>query len=285
MKKLLSFLLCLCISVSVYAHECKGIAPKNNLWIGTEDKSASMTEPEFLAIVSKVEKQYSDVVKAKGAKLIMENAWEDGTVNAYADQDSEGWHVHMFGGLARHPLTTNDGFALVVCHELGHHLGGAPKYGGGNDWASNEGQADYWATVKCAKKIFENDDNIAIVAKMVIDAEAIKQCELVYKSDAEIALCERTSMAGKSLAQLLGALGGNTKVEFNTPDKHVVKKTVDSHPEAQCRLDTYFSGGLCDKAYSLDVDDKDAKIGVCVKSEGYSVGLRPLCWYKPAKGE
>jgi hypothetical protein len=36
----------------------------------------------------------------------------------------------MFGGLARHELVTDDGFMMVVCHETGHHLGGAPRYNG-----------------------------------------------------------------------------------------------------------------------------------------------------------
>jgi hypothetical protein len=286
MKKLIYLFLCLSLSFNLFAHDCSGIAPKNNLWIGTETKNASMTEPEFLAIVAKVEKQYTDVVAAKGGKLVMVNAWDDGTVNAYANQEAGEWQVHMFGGLARHPLTTNDGFALVVCHELGHHLGGAPKYGGsGNQWASNEGEADYWGATKCLKKVLEKEDNIAVVAKMNLDQEAVKKCELVYKSAAEVALCERVSMAGKSLAQLLGSLGGSSNVAFTTPDKTVVKKTFDAHPEAQCRLDTYFSGSLCDKAWSVDVDSIDPKVGVCVKSEGYKVGVRPLCWYKPGQGE
>jgi hypothetical protein len=284
MKKLTYFLIGLFISFNINAHDCTGFAPKNNLWIGTETKNVSMTEVEFNAITKKVSDQYASVVSAKGGKLVMVNDWKDGTVNAYANQNGKVWEVHMFGGLARHKLTTNDGFAMVVCHELGHHLGGAPTYAD-NDWASNEGQADYWATMKCAKKVFEKDDNEAIIAKMIIDPEAIKQCELIYKSSNDLALCERTAMAGKSLAQLLGSLGGTPTVSFTTPDKTIVKKTNDAHPAAQARLDTYFAGSLCDKSYTIDVDAKDPKIGVCIKSDGYKTGMRPLSWYKPGVGE
>jgi Zn-dependent protease with chaperone function len=53
----------------------------------------------------------------------------------------------MFGGLARDPLVTKDGFSAVICHEIGHHIAGAPRKG--FSWASNEGQADYFATTKC----------------------------------------------------------------------------------------------------------------------------------------
>jgi hypothetical protein len=173
---------------------------------------------------------------------------------------------------------------LVVCHETGHHLGGAPRYNG-TDWASNEGQADYFGTLKCMRRVIGGDDNVGIVSKMTIDPAAKDKCESVYKSADEVALCERIAMAGKSLALLLGDLGGNSKVAFNTPDKKVVSRTNDAHPQAQCRLDTYFQGGLCDKAFDVDVSKTDAKVGTCVKSEGYKIGLRPLCWYKPAKGE
>lgn len=263
-------------------HGKSGFAPKNDLYISQFDKATNgMTEEKFLAIVKRVSDVYAPIVEEKGATLNMVNAWDDGTVNAYADQDGTTWSVHMFGGLARHPLITDDGFMGVVCHELGHHLGGAPKYGGGNDWASNEGQADYWATLKCLRRVLVDDDNTAIVSKMVVDGEAKTKCEMVYKSESEIALCERISMAGKSLAMLLGELGGNSKVNFNTPDKAIVKKTYDAHPAAQCRLDTYFSGMLCDKSFTDDVSSKDPIIGACIKKDGYKVGVRPLCWYKP----
>jgi len=47
-------------------------------------------------------------------------------VNAYASVDKQGQQfIHMFGGLARHPLMTEDAFLLVACHEFGHHYGGA----------------------------------------------------------------------------------------------------------------------------------------------------------------
>ena len=244
-----------------------------------------MTKEKFEAIVKRVSDVYAPIVASKGATLEMINNWDDGTVNAYANREGNVWQVNMFGGLARHPLTTDDGFMLVVCHETGHHLGGAPKYGGGTDWAANEGQADYFGSLKCMKRVLEKDDNIAIVSKMTIDAEATKQCQLVYKSEGEVALCQRIAMAGKSLGQLLGSLGGDSAVNFSTPDKKTVKKTNDAHPAAQCRLDTYFNGSLCDKSFTEDVSETSPIPGTCIKRDGYKVGPRPLCWYKPGAGE
>jgi hypothetical protein len=263
-----------------------GFMPENNLRISKYDKDTNgMTEVKFLAIVKRVSDVYAPIVASKGATLEMDNNWDDETVNAYANRTGNVWHVNMFGGLARHPLTTDDGFLLVVCHETGHHLGGSPKFSGFGQWAANEGQADYFGSLKCMKRVLENDDNQVIVSKMTIEPEVTKQCQMVYKNDNEIALCQRIAMAGKSLGNLLGSLGGSSAVAFNTPDKSVVKKTFDAHPQAQCRLDTYFAASLCDKTFSEDVSDKSPIPGTCIKKDGYAVGPRPLCWYKPTSAE
>ena len=266
-------------------HGKSGFMPENHLWISKTDKDTNgMTQDTFNAIIDRVEAVYKPIVAAKGANYVVVRNWDDGTVNAYADRNDGNWNVNMFGGLARSPEVTNDGFMLVVCHETGHHLGGAPRFAG-NDWASNEGQADYFGTLKCMRRVLGNDDNVSIVAGMNIDDAAKQKCELVYKNANDIALCERISMAGKSLAILLADLGGTKAVDFNTPNKSIVKKMFDAHPEAQCRLDTYFQGTLCDKSIDEENSQTDPKPGTCVKSEGYTSGPRPLCWYKPAKGE
>lgn len=265
-------------------HGKSGFAPENNLKISQWDKATNgMTKERFLAIVKSVSDLYEPIVKSRGATLSMNNRWDDDTVNASAQEMGKTWIVNMYGGLARHQLTTDDGFALVVCHELGHHLGGAPRKG--SSWAANEGQADYFGSMKCLRRVLEKEDNVSVVSKMSIDAEVTKKCEMIYKSESEIALCQRVSMAGKSLGSLLGSLGGNANVNFNTPDTSKVSRTNDNHPAAQCRLDTYFQAILCDKSYDQDVDRNDPKIGTCIARDGYKVGMRPLCWYKPSTSE
>jgi len=273
---------------SVFAcdiHGKTGFMPDNNLYISANDKASNnMTKERFMEIIQRVEDVYRPVVEARGVKFVVKKNWDDGTVNAYADQQNGVWSVNMFGGLARHELVTDDGFMLVVCHETGHHLGGAPKYRD-SDWATNEGQADYFGNLKCMRKVLAEDDNVAIVSKMKVDAAVTEKCKISYNSADEVALCQRISMAGKSLAMLLGSLGGSSKVSFTTPDKKVVKKTNDAHPKAQCRLDTYFQGALCDIDANIDVSETDTKVGTCIKSDGHKQGMRPLCWYKPALRE
>lgn len=281
LKKALVFISILAVPAS-YAcdmHGNTGFMPENDMQIAVGDKSANdMTEKKFNSIIDKVEAVYKKVVKDKKAILKIKRKWKNNTVNASAQQMWKYWIVNMYGGLARHPAVSADGFAMVVCHELGHHLGGAPRYTG---WASNEGQADYFGSMKCFRRVYENDDNVAIISKMEIDQEATDKCNTAFTNEAEVALCIRASMAGKSLAKLLGR---GKAVNFKTPDTSVVEQTNNKHPAGQCRLDTYFQGALCTKEWSREVDPKDPTKGVCNRSESYKLGIRPLCWYKPTEG-
>lgn len=137
----------------------EGIVPENNMNIPFNAKSVyTIDQTEFNAVIDKVTAIYDPVVTQMGGELSVERNWDDGTVNAYASRRGGTWNIHMFGGLARHEAITSDGFALVVCHELGHHIGGAPKKGGWfGTWATNEGQADYFSTLKCLRKVFRGD--------------------------------------------------------------------------------------------------------------------------------
>ncbi len=262
-----------------------GFMPDNNLWIAPGNSLTEMTEEEFDQIIDRLEEIYTPIVEAEGAKLKIERKWRDGTVNAYAQRQGRTWKVRMFGGMARHQYATNDGFALVLCHELGHHLGGAPKktgWFGSVSWASNEGQSDYWGSMKCLRKYMEKDDNVSIVSQMDIPETVANKCRENFTHENDIAMCERGSMAGLALGRILNSLGrSGSDVDFDTPSRSVVSSTDHNHPQAQCRLDTYFAGSVCERDHYADVSNTDANQAVCNRADEDTAGLRPLCWYKP----
>ena len=267
-----------------------GIVEDNNIWISADQKSATgITEEEFNSILDRVEELYTPIIEEFGANLVVDRNWENGTVNAYARQSGSSWQISMFGGLARHETITGDAFALVACHELGHHIGGAPKKSSwyGSSWASNEGQSDYWGSMKCLRRYMELDNNEEIVANMEVDEYAAEKCNELYEANPnEKAICIRSAMAGLSLGNLFRALRRSTvPLEFTTPDQTVVSSTNHNHPAPQCRLDTYFAGAICDKSYDDVVSQSDPNQGVCTRTEELEMGLRPLCWYKPATTE
>tara|TARA_B100001971_G_C18268008_1_gene596096 strand:+ start:31729 stop:32601 length:873 start_codon:yes stop_codon:yes gene_type:complete len=261
----------------------EGIVPENDMWISTTAKGIStIDEAEFNAVIDKVVAIYEPIISQMGGKLNVERNWNDGTVNAYASRRGGTWNVAMFGGLARHNTITSDGFALVVCHELGHHIGGAPKKASfWSTWASNEGQADYFSTAKCLRRVFRAETNSAqVVAEMNVPKVVIDTCSEQFTSQEDQLICQRGAMAGLSTAKLFQALRNQTTApDFTTPDANVVSRTNDNHPATQCRLDTYYSGALCSVDELVDVDQADEAVGVCYASAGDTVGLRPKCWF------
>lgn len=290
MKSLKQGMLIATLVVSMPSWSCtedgkEGILPENNLKISVDAKrDAGLTEAEFNSVIDSVETLYAPIVQSEGGTLQITRAWSDGTVNAYAQRSGTDWKVSMFGGLARHETITPDGFALVVCHEIGHHIGGAPKkvQMWSNAWATNEGQADYFATLKCLRRTFLNDNNIEVVSRMQVPQAVTDTCAANWSSAEDQALCVRGAMAGDSVAKLFAALRNQAAAQFTTPDARVVTRTDDNHPATQCRLDTYFQGALCGANFNDDVETASEVPGTCHATLGHTIGLRPLCWFKPS---
>jgi hypothetical protein len=284
-KVLLGILAALAVVPASVALACSsdgksGIFPENDLYIPVSKFAVySATQEEFSNAVDKMQKHYAPFFEAQGRTYKIIADWEDGTVNAYANQSGSVSEVHMFGGLARHEKVTADGFMLVICHETGHHIGGAPRKGA--RWASNEGQSDYFATLKCAREIWADEDNVAIVSKMEIPQTVTTACQKAFDTAEDLAICKRAAMGGKSLADTLGDLRKTGDTDFEKPDPKVVSRTDDNHPAAQCRLDTYFAGSVCNKAKEGSLSNSDPTVGTCSQENGETLGIRPLCWYKP----
>lgn len=278
--KLLAFVilgLSLSGSSSLGKDLCSGFIPQNDMYIpvsANKRAATGISEETFNKVIDSVESFYKPIVTAKGATLKTNRLWTNGTVNASASQSGHVWTVNMYGGLARYSGMTQDGFALVMCHELGHHLGGFPKI----QWAANEGQADYFSTMKCFRRVYEAD----ALTPPTIPTVVKTACSKEHHSQQEIDLCSRESLAGLDLAKALNSMSGGTTVPaFTTPDQAQVSTTDDEHPEAQCRLDTYFAGSTCGISYSEDFSATSPAPGACAEEKGDTFGFRPHCWYKP----
>ncbi|MDE2141001.1 MAG: hypothetical protein KGL74_13510 [Elusimicrobia bacterium] len=262
--------------------------PPNNLKhkMGAAE-AGGITEAQFNAVMDRMQALYGPVIAEHGATLVINRLWTDDTVNASAEQNGSTWVLNMYGGLARDKAITQDGMALVACHEMGHHLGGAPRYGG-TDWAANEGEADYFANSKCLHRFFGDAATANFTHPKVLSDDAAlakKACAQSYSGAKDRAICERSAAAGQSVTALFTELSGDAPAHFDTPDASVVAQTNDEHPASQCRLDTYFQASLCNKDYHIPMSNTDPAAGACVLSQGYKVGMRPFCWYKPAAGE
>ena len=281
------------IGFSCDEHGLTGIMEENDLYIGPYEKGISkVTHNDFVDVIDRITKLYEGDFGERGLKLYIQNSWESGSVNAYAQRKGGTALVNMFGGIARHETMNKDSLALVTCHELGHHIGGVPKkekkgfnYGGNgkmHTWASNEGQADYFASMKCLRRYFEQENNVKAIEGREVPSFVKISCHNQFNLAEDVAICIRSALAGYSLANLFNSVRGRySQLSFENKDPSKVLKTYDKHPAPQCRLDTYFAGALCDKDLYDEVSDSEVDKGVCSRKEGYVIGVRPLCWFRP----
>jgi hypothetical protein len=287
-------LFALFFAAPAFASDRVSFMPENNLDLEDHLHAGSgLNEAQFNAVISRAEKIYKPLIKAKfGATLTVERRFADPTVNAFANQNSDtDWEVHMFGGLARRPEVTEDGFAMVLCHEIGHHIGGFP-FVDDTEFAANEGQADTYATGACATKLFSKDAVAAKKARAAIPTKQKAACDAANRTQDGRDICYRGVLAGVSLANLLGTLEGST-VNLDTPDTSVVTTTDNEHPAAQCRLDTYVASALCGSSKWNDAlipgkrfanrNSKAAQTEAFAHSCVTGVSARPKCWFAAVK--
>jgi hypothetical protein len=283
-------LISLLYTLNLYGHE--GFLPENSISIPTSFTNQGISQKVFQDVQDELAQIWIPRAKALGGTLSFESSWESSTVNAYAQRFGhenewgeevppfDKWKVVFLGGMARHKEITRDGFSLIVCHELGHHFGGAPRLSGETAWVSIEGQADYFATAKCLRELWVLSDNKTILRDKLIPEALRSSCELQWKTENEIQLCLRVGLAGLSAGRLFAAIAPFTRVpQFDTPDPKIVTRTLNSHPKAQCRLDTYLQGALCEMPFHLPFGDDEVS-GACHSRHGQIFGTRPRCWFK-----
>lgn len=279
------------------------LLPPNDwhLYDDIHSKDSNIDQALFNQIIDRVINFYLPLAKKHGGVIAPSKAWEDATVNASAGRVGPLWMVNMYGGLARRPEISPDGFALVVCHEIGHLFGGFPfrrSILGRWSWHANEGEADYFATQSCAREIWRSDLQENAKHAATVDAHARQACDQVWPDQDMRNLCYRISNAGSNLAHLLAALRNKGETPtFATPDQSQIRKTSMKHPAAQCRMDTYLQGALCNVAFDPNripgkifagtvgaifdfAAEKDAAKSSCHIANKDVMGLRPACWFR-----
>jgi hypothetical protein len=259
------------------------IIPAENIKypVYNKDLFKQLNENDLNEITDRILKIYSDFTKKNyNAKIVFNKNWNDDQVSAYATRPVDGeFHVTVSGGIVRAKGMTKDSLALVLCHELGHHLGGAPRTALYNGWPSSEGQADYFASAKCLKKYFFELQNDEVDITSNIPEKVIQDCNASYPNFTDMKICVRTILASLDFANFLNQLpSAKIPVKLETPDTKVVKGTnINDYPRPQCRFDTLYSGALCTISADIKTSLEDPGAGYCM--DPTKPGIRPKCWY------
>lgn len=180
----------------------------------------------------------------------------------------------MAGNLSKKTMDM-DSLRILICHEIGHFLGGGPRRieldpEEEQTWNVIEGAADYFAAVQCMKRVLRGQDHSSLLGQ--VDELVVRRCAESFSQSEERAICQRTMLAGKKLIRFFAtAKNLEDTFRFDTPNLSTVARTNPAHPDLQCRLDTYAAGALCNVPPDSTMDPNDLSAGTCSD--------RPACWF------
>lgn len=243
--------------------------------------TAQVSDEERDQIFERLNALYHSEVEARGnvLKIYEFDNMEFGAFAFQKDSEEvEGLtvdHVQIYKGVRFNKDMTADGYAVITCHEIGHHLGGLPF----RSWASLEGQADYFSTLKCMRRYFTSLPHNELFASLP-PMELVARCQSQFSSSDEVQACARTLEATQSLAHVLKDETGdpNPLATLDNVDPSVVRETDTGHPGSQCRVDTYRSGALCPVSVTEPISYTDYNAGVC-NLHRVPDQSRPACWF------
>lgn len=210
---------------------------------------------------------------------------DQSVVGSATRSPAEEFRVIFDSGFVKSPRLTPDGYRFGLCHEIGHLFGGLPHRAAPEGWEgplddsgrmllSSEGQADYYASRICFRRLVEGEDHARALGERVVPPSLKQECDEAWGRDSiDSLVCQRAALGGFDMLRLVF----DFKISFEARDPDVVEKTLDIYPSRQCRLDTARAGALCLTAAPLDLAGKE------LSSFGCAAGkvARPACWFKP----
>lgn len=178
---------------------------------GTSKLNLDQIHDRVAPWIQQFEEDLSPLVLNHGGELHLVLDWDSDRVNAEAKRNGREFMIIIYSGLITKVPVKRTTLELILCHELGHHLGGTPL-ASRQGWSSSEGQADYYSTLECAKEL-----------KNISYDEMKKELEILAKFYAQI---DRSPL----------------QPSLNHVDSNIVNRTFFGYPNAQCRLDTLIAG-------------------------------------------
>ena len=259
---------------------------EKDYYLEETDFNKSIDYTAYKNISSILKTHFDPIIISKGGELEIILDTVSSRINATASRVDNLWKIKFFGGMLNHRLMNKNLFTAILCHELGHHIAGAPLKKARSHsvaWVSVEGQADYFTTNICLKKLYLYSDNETFVKRVNVNSFIKRKCESTSSTLDESYLCQRLLYVSEELGRFIvkikaGRRGSREPVpRFSKPDIRKVKSTMEQHPMAQCRLDSFFQGTLCQDFY-ISNDLKN-----CKDIWGdHLYGARPRCWYAPS---
>ncbi len=227
-------------------------------------KVFDQTTTEFLnRLIVPINNQYK-------LNIDLKTKWESDYINATMIQTDNQNTIMAFGGFARQAGVTPEVFSLLLCHELGHIMGGFPLKRILH--ASVEGQADLYATLMCLKILWLEKKNIQLHGEFIklLPHSLYLACMNSFQSAQEQIICLKSIETSLKFVKIASNLiyDKDPLLSLNRRSLSRAYQTLEHHPPLQCRLDTLVLGSITSIPLSFEV-----------LSEDYFSITRPSCWY------
>ncbi|AUN98776.1 hypothetical protein DOM21_07105 [Bacteriovorax stolpii] len=243
---------------------------------------ASVDKVDYLRITKALDSIYAERIQEEGGELKFILSEKPAAPNAYAAKKAENsWEITVVSSFLSLDHQTVPTLGMILCHEVGHFLGGKPYVVGKQmtpavrAWApkkmSAEGQADYFATSECIKKLAVKIPDLFIKNKGLLNLPSAQECHRSYTNMDDIKLCNEILTASHQTIlvyqQILEQLNIPSSF-FAKTENAASDRTLDlvgEYPELDCRYETFIKGTLCSSLNVNECDDLKWS--------------RPACWF------
>jgi len=235
-----------------------------------------VSEKEFEFISEAIQSIYSDEIKNEVDELdFILSKDSQKKANAFAKRRKDKWEITVVSSLLDLKSVTPATLGMIMCHEMGHFMGGAPYVvgrpitsvlrGRAPRKMSCEGQADFFGSSDCFKKLVKRLPWILNVLKIYPALDEItKNCDGDETCKQLIYASYETVLTYQELLTQYGVHEG-FQGHMDTLDSDRTLDFVGEYPSLECRFHTFVNGILCPSLNSNE----------CVDMKW----SRPACWY------
>jgi len=188
-----------------------------------------ISEVDFYEIPETIISLFTDEIENQKFKIQLNANWANPFFGAGVSFYNRQFNIMLWGGMTRMNGMNKSAYATIVCHELGHIIGGAPySTMEGREWSSLEGQADFFAASVCLPRYFKS---IGVEEKLIKDR--------IEKSGYDLFIATK-NISSETRDQKL--------VRWEA-SKEEAKSTLQYYPSIQCRYENYRNNSVRPKCW------------------------------------
>lgn len=211
-----------CLSTAIGEARGADVCPKDNPGYfclpAEQNQNKEINAANFFLVPARIIGLFNNEISAAGYPVQLDARWESPFFGAGVSLYDNAFRIMILGGMTRVAEMTEDAYAAIVCHEIGHIIAGEPHQTiSGAEWSSSEGQSDFFAASVCLPRYFNSLKEKNISAR--VEKAGFEMMNSLRKFD--------SNSADKSLSRTRAPLPA-------------VKDTlINKYPSVQCRYENF----------------------------------------------